>query len=256
MADPRIEQARERLREVADHLTDLDEAAEAYDRVTAALRAVAAFVGVGPREISDALGAEDVPGLTRGEMSPRAVSAVLRNRRVPKMKWLLAYVDVFGTDLPTLLEFAWGWNADIMPALIARRGSLRGVDAGRVEREHGKLLASVRRLTEFRHRLSQPLPPLGDRMAEPIPPWRSAGPEEPLDTLSQMVSAGQNLASGLPSLVQWRSGEEALPEQEDPALDDDPMLRMLDLAVDTGIPDLSTNIDHYLYGHPKAGHEA
>lgn len=32
----------------------------------------------------------------------------------------------------------------------------------------------------------------------------------------------------------------------------DPLFRMTDLAVDTGITDLSTNIDHYLYGHPKA----
>jgi hypothetical protein len=31
----------------------------------------------------------------------------------------------------------------------------------------------------------------------------------------------------------------------------DPLLRMLDLAVETGIPDLATNIDFYLYGHPK-----
>jgi hypothetical protein len=31
----------------------------------------------------------------------------------------------------------------------------------------------------------------------------------------------------------------------------DPLFRMTDLAVDTGIPDLATNIDHYLYGHPK-----
>jgi hypothetical protein len=35
--------------------------------------------------------------------------------------------------------------------------------------------------------------------------------------------------------------------------DQDPLLRMTDLAVETGIPDLATNIDHYLYGHPKAG---
>jgi hypothetical protein len=32
----------------------------------------------------------------------------------------------------------------------------------------------------------------------------------------------------------------------------DPLSRMTELAVDTGIPDLATNIDHYLYGHPKA----
>lgn len=33
------------------------------------------------------------------------------------------------------------------------------------------------------------------------------------------------------------------------------LLTMTDLAVDTGIPDLATNIDHYLYGHPKVGDE-
>ena len=27
----------------------------------------------------------------------------------------------------------------------------------------------------------------------------------------------------------------------------DPLSRMTDLAVDTGIPDLATNVDHYLY---------
>jgi hypothetical protein len=32
---------------------------------------------------------------------------------------------------------------------------------------------------------------------------------------------------------------------------DDPLSRMTDLAVETGIPDLATNVDHYLYGHPK-----
>ena len=31
----------------------------------------------------------------------------------------------------------------------------------------------------------------------------------------------------------------------------DGLFRMSDLAADTGIPDLATNIDHYLYGHPK-----
>ncbi len=33
---------------------------------------------------------------------------------------------------------------------------------------------------------------------------------------------------------------------------EDPLLRMVDLAVPTGLPDLATNIDHYLYGHPRA----
>lgn len=31
----------------------------------------------------------------------------------------------------------------------------------------------------------------------------------------------------------------------------DPVFRMAELAVDTGIPDLALNMDHYLYGHPK-----
>ncbi len=32
----------------------------------------------------------------------------------------------------------------------------------------------------------------------------------------------------------------------------DPLARMADLAVETEIRDLATNVDHYLYGHPKA----
>jgi hypothetical protein len=31
----------------------------------------------------------------------------------------------------------------------------------------------------------------------------------------------------------------------------DPVWRMGELAEDAGIPDLSVNIDYYLYGHPK-----
>jgi hypothetical protein len=36
----------------------------------------------------------------------------------------------------------------------------------------------------------------------------------------------------------------------------DPLYAMGDLAVETGIPDLATNIDHYLYGHPKVTHDS
>jgi len=32
---------------------------------------------------------------------------------------------------------------------------------------------------------------------------------------------------------------------------EDAVFRMGELAVETGIPDLAANIDHYLYGHPK-----
>ena len=31
----------------------------------------------------------------------------------------------------------------------------------------------------------------------------------------------------------------------------DPAFDLTDLAIDTGIPDLARNIDHYLYGLPK-----
>ena len=37
--------------------------------------------------------------------------------------------------------------------------------------------------------------------------------------------------------------------------EDDPIYRIYELAVPCGIPDLSENIDHYLYGHPKASDE-
>ena len=36
------------------------------------------------------------------------------------------------------------------------------------------------------------------------------------------------------------------------AKDRDPLTRMPGLAIETEIPDLATNVDHYLYGHPKA----
>ena len=53
------------------------------------------------------------------------------------------------------------------------------------------------------------------------------------------------LADGTPVTVQT---------VESPAIAaaDDPVYRLGELAVPTGIPDLATNIDHYLYGHPKA----
>jgi len=31
----------------------------------------------------------------------------------------------------------------------------------------------------------------------------------------------------------------------------DDLFRMGELAMETGIPDLALNVDHYLYGHPK-----
>lgn len=42
---------------------------------------------------------------------------------------------------------------------------------------------------------------------------------------------------------------------EDGAVGYDALLRIAELAVPTGIPDLATNLDHYLYGHPKVSDE-
>ena len=44
-------------------------------------------------------------------------------------------------------------------------------------------------------------------------------------------------------------------EPQPPAVEDDPVYRLYELAVPTGIPDLAQNLDHYLYGHPKASDE-
>jgi hypothetical protein len=48
---------------------------------------------------------------------------------------------------------------------------------------------------------------------------------------------------------------EVIPSRVPPTEDTkgEPLARMTDLAVETGIPDLATNLDHYLYGHPRSG---
>lgn len=38
---------------------------------------------------------------------------------------------------------------------------------------------------------------------------------------------------------------------DSPPLEDDDLCNMTKFASDMGPPDLSVNIDHYLYGHPK-----
>ncbi len=61
-----------------------------------------------------------------------------------------------------------------------------------------------------------------------------------------VLEPGAQLAEG--TLV----GVEPIPVKK-PAVvcSDDDLARMGELAVETGIPDLATNADHYLYGHPK-----
>jgi hypothetical protein len=66
-----------------------------------------------------------------------------------------------------------------------------------------------------------------------------------------VLANGVQLPEGAPVKVELLKQEA---EAEKPRIDAsqlDPVWRMGELAVDTGIPDLAVNIDHYLYGHPK-----
>jgi hypothetical protein len=60
---------------------------------------------------------------------------------------------------------------------------------------------------------------------------------------------GVQLPEGTPVRVELLD-ENAPTEQLSPQ--DKALLNMSELAFDTGIPDLGVNINHYLYGHPKA----
>ncbi len=66
-----------------------------------------------------------------------------------------------------------------------------------------------------------------------------------------VLADGVQLPEGAPVKVELlkRASEAQKPKTDKGELD--PVWRMGELAVDTGIPDLAVNIDHYLYGHPK-----
>ncbi len=63
-----------------------------------------------------------------------------------------------------------------------------------------------------------------------------------------VLEKDMELPEGALVRIELLPGEGSAPEPVD-----DPLFAMTSLAVDTGIQDLATNIDHYLYGHPKAG---
>lgn len=63
-----------------------------------------------------------------------------------------------------------------------------------------------------------------------------------------VLEKGADLPEGALVRIELLPDEESTPESTP-----DPLLEMTSLAVETGIPDLATNVDHYLYGHPKAG---
>jgi hypothetical protein len=59
---------------------------------------------------------------------------------------------------------------------------------------------------------------------------------------------GVQLPDGTPVRVELLTNQ---PSEESLSPEDNALLHMSELAIDTGIPDLAVNIDHYLYGHPK-----
>lgn len=62
-----------------------------------------------------------------------------------------------------------------------------------------------------------------------------------------VLDSGSQLPEGSIVRIELESGE---PSTSKPV--SDPLLRITGLAAETGISDLATNIDHYLYRHPKA----
>ena len=62
---------------------------------------------------------------------------------------------------------------------------------------------------------------------------------------------GVQLPEGAPVRVELLN-QEAPKEARSPK--DDIVFRMGEYAIDTGIPDLGVNINHYLYGHPAIAH--
>lgn len=66
-----------------------------------------------------------------------------------------------------------------------------------------------------------------------------------------VVTNGHVVLEGSPVLPEGATVRVELVGKESNVGDDDPIYRIGELAVPTGIPDLAKNIDHYLYGHPK-----
>ncbi|MBW8878430.1 MAG: hypothetical protein JF614_26015 [Acidobacteria bacterium] len=62
-----------------------------------------------------------------------------------------------------------------------------------------------------------------------------------------VLEPGIELPEGSSVRIELESAEARMEEGAS-----DPLFHITDLAVETGISDLATNIDHYLYGHPKA----
>jgi hypothetical protein len=66
-----------------------------------------------------------------------------------------------------------------------------------------------------------------------------------------VLEPGVSLPEGTSVRVEVEPASEQQVATAMPAPEDDLLFDMGKYAVKTGIPDLSVNADHYLYGHPK-----
>jgi hypothetical protein len=66
-----------------------------------------------------------------------------------------------------------------------------------------------------------------------------------------VLEPGASLPEGTPVKVEPETWESVFPKAPLGPPEEDPAYRMAERAGPTGIPDLSINADHYLYGHPK-----
>jgi hypothetical protein len=64
-----------------------------------------------------------------------------------------------------------------------------------------------------------------------------------------VLEPGAEIPDGTPVHV-----ETAEPGRSGSLTEEGDLFRMDEQAVETGIADLATNADHYLYGHPKVSH--
>lgn len=63
-----------------------------------------------------------------------------------------------------------------------------------------------------------------------------------------VLPTGVQLPDGCPVRVEL---VESRTPQSERSPKDDILFQMGEYSVETGVPDLAANIDHYLYGHPK-----
>jgi hypothetical protein len=74
------------------------------------------------------------------------------------------------------------------------------------------------------------------------------------EIIDQIKSLPPAERAAVTKFVVEHDGKTVPSKESTPSQLTDDVFRMGDHAMETGIPDLATNADHYLYGHPKVTH--